>query len=228
MGRDAGAGERLLQERPVLSGRPEQHRHPVERDPAAGLAADQAGDLDALAALAGSGEDQHVVAEGSDGRRARHEEPLLYPLQRGLRRFLQRARGDPERAREWLGVRGRSDGEEGTAESRDESLLQRGAQRKIEERRRKGEQLGVGLEGEAEDLRAIGEARPPELGLVRFERPPQIARRPRTGHAQFLEAARERAGQAGLPRHAVELPQPPAKLMDDARAHRLHAQGRQR
>ena len=225
---NAGAHERLFEQRAVLGRRPEQHRHAVERDSSLRLAAHQPGNLDALAALSRRGEEHHVVAGRRDGRRPFHEKPLLHPRQGRVGGLLKRPWRDVESSRDPRCVRRGRDGQQRSAEPRDEALFQGGAQRKIDQQRGQVQQRRFRFQREPEDRRAVGQGGSSELRLVGVEDPPEISAGPRSREAQLLDGPRERPGQAGLPSDRIELPQPAAKLMDDPRTDSLHPERRKR
>src|SRR5205823_2351713 len=225
---DSGAHERLLEQRSILERRPEQHRHPVERNASLRFAAHQAGNLDAFAAFSRRGEEDDVVARRRNGRGPFDEEPLLHSSQRGVRRLPQRARRDVESARDSRRIRRRGDGQDRSAESGDETLFERSAEWKIDQQRRQIQQRRLRFQGEPEDRSTVGQGCPSQLGLVCVEYPPEISTRSRSREAQLLDRPRKRPGQARLGGDGIEFPQPAAELMDDSRTHGLHAERRQR
>ena len=225
---DSGTHKRLLQQRTILERRPEQHRHPVERNASLRLAAHQAGDLDAFAAFSRRGKEHYVVARRRNGRRPFDEQPLLHSSQRGVRLFPERARRDVESVRDSRRVRCRGDGQDRSAESGDEALFERSAQWKIDQQRRQIQQRRLRFQREPEDRGAVGQGCPSQLGFVCVEDPPEISARSRPREAQLLDRPRKRPGQARLRSDGIEFPQPAAELMDDSRTHGLHAERRQR
>ena len=225
---DSGAHERLLEQRSILERRPEQHRHPVERNASLRFAAHQAGNLDAFAAFSRRGEEDDVVARRRNGRGPFDEQPLLHSSQRGVRRLPQRARRDVESARDSRRIRRRGDGQDRSAESGDETLFERSAEWKIDQQRRQIQQRRLRFQGEPEDRSTVGQGCPSQLGLVCVEYPPEISTRSRSREAQLLDRPRKRPGQARLGSDGIEFSQPAAELMDDSRTHGLHAERRQR
>ncbi len=228
--RHAGPRERLFQQRPVLRRRAQEHRHAVEGNASLRLAPDEARDLDALAAFARRREDQHVAVE----RRlpaALDEEPLLHARERCLRRLGERARREAQRAREPFRVGQWCDRQHFSPQVREQLFLERRLHREVDEQRRQRQQRMVfGEQRQPEHLGAVGQPGPRQLRLVGFEQMPQIACGPSAGEPRFLKGARERPRKPRLLRHRLELPQRhrAPELVDDSRADRFHAQGRQR
>src|SRR5262249_60256603 len=92
--RDGGARECLLEMRDVVARRAQQHRQAIEGRTARRLVLDGAGDLDALACLAGPGGEVYGAVGGRDARGCGWEQRTLEGAARcGPARAPPRARG---------------------------------------------------------------------------------------------------------------------------------------